>query len=105
MTTASSFLTTVPEMQAAATKVATVADQIDADMKQLDNLIQPVAGQWQGAAAMAYFQLHQRWMENTAKLQRVLMEISQGITENATRYQTQEDAVQAVMQQTAGALA
>lgn len=105
MTTASSFTTTVPEMQAAATKVTTVAEQIDADMKQLDNLIQPVASQWQGAASMAYFQLHQRWLENTAKLQKVLMEISQGISENSVRYQQQEDAVQAVMQQTAGALA
>lgn len=104
MTTASSFQTTVPEMQAASTKVTTVAEQINADMKQLDNLIQPVASQWQGAAAMAYFNLHQRWMENTTKLERVLREIAQAITTNATQYQQQEDAVQSVMQQTAGSM-
>lgn len=104
MSTASSFLTEVSTMQVAAQHVNEVAEQIDAELRNLDNRIQPITATWQGAGAASYMALHQRWTDDQRKLRQVLAEISQGITQNATRYQTNEDEVAAAMARTSSQL-
>jgi WXG100 family type VII secretion target len=104
MPTTSSFVTEVSTMQVAAQHVNEVADAIDAELRALDNRIQPITGTWSGAGSQSFMVLHQRWVENAAKLRQVLGEISQGLTQNATRYQTNEDEVVAQMTRTAGQL-
>jgi uncharacterized protein YukE len=49
-------------------------------------------------------QLHERWTQDTTRLRQVLAEISLGLKQSATRYQTNEDAVVAQMARTAGQL-
>ena len=100
----SSFQTEVATMQVAARHVDDVANAIDAELRALDNRIQPITSTWRGAAATAYLTLHERWTQDATKLRHVLAEISQGLTQNATRYQTNEDAVAGQMTRTAGQL-
>jgi WXG100 family type VII secretion target len=104
MPVTSSFQTDVATMQVAARHVDEVADGIDRDLRSLDDRIRPITGSWRGAGASAYMALHERWLEDARKLRQVLAEISQGLTQNATRYQTHEDAVAQDMTRTAGQL-
>jgi WXG100 family type VII secretion target len=98
------FQTEVATMEVAARHVDEVASAIDAELRSLDNRIQPITGSWRGAAASSYLQLHMRWTEDATKLRQVLAEISQGLKQNAIRYQTNEDEVAAQMTRTAGQL-
>jgi WXG100 family type VII secretion target len=100
----SSFQTDVATMQTASRHVDEVANAIDGELRALDNRIQPIASTWRGAAATSYMQLHERWTQDATKLRQVLAEISMGLTQNATRYQTNEDDVTAQMTRTAGQL-
>jgi WXG100 family type VII secretion target len=100
----SSFQTEVATMQVAARHVDEVANAIDAELRALDNRIQPITSTWRGAAASAYLSLHERWTQNTRELRQVLAEISMGLGQNAVRYQTNEDEVSAQMARTAGQL-
>ncbi|MEL6893321.1 MAG: WXG100 family type VII secretion target [Actinomycetota bacterium] len=104
MTIQSAFQTEVATMEVAARHVDEVAAAIDAEMRSLDNRIQPITSSWRGAGASSYMALHLRWMENSKQLQQVLREISQGITTNAKRYQVSEDEVVAQMGRTASQL-
>lgn len=100
----SSFQTEVATMQVAARHVDEVANAIDAELRALDNRIQPITSTWRGEGATAYLSLHERWMQDAAKLRQVLAEISLGLGQNATRYQTNEQDVAAAMARTAGQL-
>ena len=100
----SSFQTEVATMQVAARHVDEVANAIDAELRALDNRIQPITSTWRGQGATAYMSLHERWTQDASKLRQVLAEISQGLTQNATRYQTNEDDVASAMARTAGQL-
>jgi WXG100 family type VII secretion target len=104
MPISSSFQTEVATMEVAARHVDEVANAIDAELRSLDGRIQPIASSWRGAAATAYLQLHERWTQDTTRLRQVLAEISLGLKQSATRYQTNEDAVVAQMARTAGQL-
>ncbi len=104
MPTTASFRTEVATTQVAARHVDEVANAIDAELRALDNRIQPIASTWRGAAASSYMALHERWTQDVTKLRQVLAEISSGLTQNATRYQTNEDEVAAQMVRTAGQL-
>jgi WXG100 family type VII secretion target len=100
----SSFQTETATMTVAARHVDEVANAIDAELRALDNRIQPITSSWRGAAASSYMGLHQRWTEDTRKLRQVLAEISQSLGQNSVRYQTNEDDVAAQMARTAGQL-
>jgi WXG100 family type VII secretion target len=100
----SSFQTEVAAMDVAARHVDEVANAIDAELRALDNRIQPITSSWRGAAASSYLALHERWTQDATKLRQVLAEISHGLKQNATRYQTNEDDVAAQMARTAGQL-
>jgi WXG100 family type VII secretion target len=100
----SSFQTEVATMEVAARRVDEVANSIDAELRALDNRIQPITSSWRGVAASAYLSLHERWTTDAQKLRQVLAEISQGLGQNAGRYQTNEDEVAAQMARTAGQL-
>ena len=100
----SSFQTEVATMEVASRRVDEVANAIEAELRALDNRIQPITSTWRGAAASSYLALHQRWTTDTTKLRQVLAEISLGLNQNAQRYQTNEDAVAAQMARTAGQL-
>lgn len=104
MTISSSYQTEVATMQVAARHVDEVANAIDGELRALDNRIQPIVSTWRGEGSSAYMQLHERWMRDAAKLRQVLAEISQGLGQNATRYQTNEQDVAAAMARTAGQL-
>jgi WXG100 family type VII secretion target len=97
--------TEVGLMSSTSTKVDGIATQIDGDLKRLDNLISAVPGTWQGSGASAFMALHQRWVERQTELRRILAEISLGINQNSIAYQTNEDNVLSVMNQTTAALA
>lgn len=100
----SSFQTEVATMQVAARHVDEVAEGIERELRSLDDRIHPITATWSGAGASAYLSLHERWMQDARQLRQVLAEISQGLTQNATRYQTNEDTVSADMSRTAGQL-
>lgn len=100
----SSFQTEVATMQVAARHVDEVANAIDGELRALDNRIQPITSTWRGEGASAYLALHERWTQDATKLRQVLAEISQGLTQNATRYQTNEQDVASQMARTAGQL-
>lgn len=97
MTVQSMFNTETATMNVAAQHVNEVAESIAAELRALDNRIQPITGSWRGAAASAYMALHARWTLDATELRNVLGEISQALTQNATRYQTTEDDVAAQM--------
>lgn len=101
MPVGSSFITEVQTMETASKHVTNVADAIEQELRSLDGKIQPVTGSWSGAGSAAYLALHQRWVEETRKLRTVLGEISQGLHQNAVRYQTNEDEVVAQMNRAA----
>jgi WXG100 family type VII secretion target len=104
MTITSSFQTEVATMEVAARRVDEVANAIEAELRALDNRIQPITSTWRGAAATAYLTLHEKWTTDATKLRQVLAEISLGLGQNATRYQTNEDQVASQMARTAGSL-
>lgn len=97
MTVSSAFTTETATMNVAAQRVNDVADAVEAELRALDNRIQPITSSWRGAAASAYLALHARWTLDARELRTVLGEISQALTQNATRYQTTEDDVAAQM--------
>ncbi|MFV0307255.1 MAG: WXG100 family type VII secretion target [Desertimonas sp.] len=97
MTVSSSFTTETATMGVAARHVDEVAESIAAELRSLDNRIQPITGSWRGAAATAYMALHNRWTQDATELRTVLGEISLALTQNSTRYQTTEDDVAAQM--------
>ena len=104
MAATSSFQTDVATMQVSARHVDEVANAIDAELRALDSRIQPITSSWRGAGASAFMTLHERWTQDATKLRQVLAEISQGLVQNATRYQGNEDDVVAQMTRTAGQL-
>ncbi len=104
MAITSSFQTEVATMETAARRVDEVANSIEAQLRDLDNRIQPITSSWRGAAASAYLALHQRWTEDATKLRQVLAEISLGVSQNASRYQVNEDDVASQMVRTTGQL-
>ena len=104
MPTTSSFITETATMNVAAQHVNDVAEAIFAELRALDNRIQPITSSWRGSAANAYLSLHGRWTQNVTELRNVLAEISTGLTQNSTRYQQTEDDVAAQMARVAGSL-
>ncbi len=100
----SAFHTEVATMEVAARHVDEVANAIDAELRALDNRIQPITSTWRGAGASSYLALHTKWTQDAQKLRQVLAEISMGLTQNAGRYQVNEDEVAAQMARTAGQL-
>jgi WXG100 family type VII secretion target len=100
----SSFQTETATMNVAAQHVNEVAEAISAELRALDNRIQPITSTWRGAAANSYLALHARWTEDATQLRQVLAEISQGLIQNSTRYQTTEDDVAAQMTRIQGSL-
>ena len=100
MSVTSSFQTDVSTMGVAARHVEEVASGIEAELRGLDNRIQPITSTWRGAAATSYLGLHERWMQDTTKLRTVLSEISTGLQQNANSYQVNEDDVVGQMQRT-----
>lgn len=93
MSTSSHFTTDMEMMQTAARHVDEVATQIDNSLRRLNENITPITSTWSGAGSAAFQNLHLRWSENQTKLRQTLAEISQGLVENAQRYQAQEEAV------------
>jgi WXG100 family type VII secretion target len=93
----SSFQTDVATMTTAARHVDEVANSIDGELRALDARIQPITSTWRGAAAASYMQLHEKWTQDAMKLRQVLAEISQGLVQNSTRYDQNEQDVTSAM--------
>lgn len=102
MPISNSFVTETATMKTASNHVVEVAGQIEQDLRTLDSAIQPITSSWSGAGSAAYLQLHARWVEETRKLRAVLEEISNGLGQNANRYQANEDDVVSQMNRVTG---
>lgn len=86
----SGFGTSSEEMQKAAQHVDEVNNQVQAELRQLQNALEPLAGQWKGESAAAFHNLMQRWHEDADKLNKALQAIGQGIGTAGKSYATND---------------
>ena len=90
-TTAGSFETDVPTMEAAAGHVFEVNDGIQAQLASLLQRLDPLMGSWQGTAAMSFHALKERWHENATTLNQALRQIGEGLAQSQRTYQSTEE--------------
>lgn len=74
---AQQFGAQVEQMQAAAQHVATVNDNVQAQLSRLYNQVEPLSRVWQGQAAIAFQMLLQRWHADARKLSEALTTIGE----------------------------
>ena len=89
---AGSFRTEVPTMDVASGHVFEVNDQIQSQLSSLLNRLEPLMGTWQGAAAVSFHNLKQRWHDNATQLNEALRGIGDGLAKNRDSYASTEDA-------------
>lgn len=86
-----SFRTEVPTMEVASGHVFEVNDQVQAQLSNLLNRLEPLMGTWQGAASISFHTLKERWHENATKLNEALRGIGDGLVKTGSTYATSED--------------
>lgn len=86
----SGFGTSTEEMQKAGQHVDDVNNQIQAELRNLQSSLEPLAGQWKGESAAAFQQLMTRWHEDADKLNKALQAIGQGIASAGKAYASQD---------------
>ncbi|MBV9010950.1 MAG: WXG100 family type VII secretion target [Pseudonocardiales bacterium] len=70
------------QTQAAAQHVATVNENVQAQLSRLYNQLEPLSRAWQGQAAIAFQILMQRWQADAGKLSEALTSIGERILES-----------------------
>src|SRR6476661_8064766 len=90
MTTGGSFETQLPTMQQASQHVYDVNQQIQTQLSNLLNRLEPLTSSWQGEAATSFHQLKMRWNDNATKLNQALQGIGDGLKQSHQTYQTHE---------------
>lgn len=88
----SGFRTELPTMQQAAQHVYEVNGNIQAQLSQLLNRLEPLAGTWQSGAASSFQTLKQRWNDEATKLNNVLRQIGDGLVSTHQNYQASDTA-------------
>lgn len=86
----SGFRTELPTMQAAAQHVYEVNGQIQGQLSQLMSRLEPLASTWQSSAASSFQTLKQRWLDDAGKLNQVLHDIGDGLTQTHQNYLTSD---------------
>ena len=86
-----SFRTEVATMEAASSHVFEVNEQVQAQLSNLLNRLEPLMATWQGAASMSFHTLKERWLENATKLNEALRGIGDGLVKNQASYVSTED--------------
>lgn len=85
------FGTQVEQMQAAANHVADVNQRVQGQLTGLSNQLAPLAGAWQGQAAVAFQMLMERWNTSARDLNEALNNIGEQIRGSGVTYaQTDE---------------
>ncbi|MGH3524439.1 MAG: WXG100 family type VII secretion target [Mycobacterium sp.] len=88
----SQFETQLPTMQVASQHVNDVNQQIQTELTNLLNRLEPLTSSWQGAAATSFHTLKQRWHDNATKLNQALQGIGEGLGQSHQTYQSHETA-------------
>ena len=91
MSATGSFRTEVPTMEVASRHVFEVNDQIQSELRNLLNRLEPLMGTWQGSAAVSFHDLKQRWHDNATRLNEALRGIGDGLVQNREGYVSTED--------------
>jgi WXG100 family type VII secretion target len=89
-TPGSQFETQLPAMQQASQHVYDVNQQIQAQLSNLLNRLEPLTSSWQGAAAASFQILKQRWHDNATTLNQALHGIGDGLGQSHQTYQSHE---------------
>ncbi|MDH6144796.1 MULTISPECIES: WXG100 family type VII secretion target [Kitasatospora] len=100
---AGQFTTTAEEMRALSARITQVNDQITAEVGKLNQLIDEVAGGWQGQAATAYHALQTKWNDDVKALNQVLNDIRGAIDATTKNYSTTEDDQRGALSSVPGA--
>ncbi|HVL83619.1 MAG TPA: WXG100 family type VII secretion target [Pseudonocardia sp.] len=84
------FTTSTPEMQQASNHVFAVNDTVQSELSGLRGKLGPLAGGWQGRAAVTFTQLMARWDESAGRLNSALRAIGDSIQVSGRSYEAQE---------------
>lgn len=87
----SQMKTTVETMQVTAAKVDGLTVEIKSLLDQLRGDVQAVGGSWEGAAAVAFQSVMDRWDTSANKLQLALVSIGDSIKSSGTAYGAAEE--------------
>ena len=90
--TTGSFRTEVPTMDVASSHVFEVNEQVQSQLRDLLNRLEPLMGTWQGAASVSFHALKQRWHDNATSLNEALRGIGDGLVKNRDTYASTEEA-------------
>ncbi|MGH3699491.1 MAG: WXG100 family type VII secretion target [Pseudonocardiaceae bacterium] len=77
-------------MNQASQHVYDVNQQIQAQLSDLMNRLEPLTSTWQGQAATSFHQLKIRWNDNATKLNHALHGIGDGLKQSHQTYQAHE---------------
>jgi WXG100 family type VII secretion target len=89
---AQQFGTQVEQMQAAATHVDEVNQNVQSQLLALRNQLAPLAAAWKGQAATAFNTLMARWDADALKLNNSLHGIGEQIRQSGTTYAQTDEA-------------
>lgn len=80
------------ELMQAAKRMDDTNQALQANLKQVQNAAESVAGAWHGTAAAAFQQLIQRYAEDANKMQQSLQSIQENIEGTARTVQASDEA-------------
>lgn len=86
------FQTEMPTMDTAARHVFEVNEQIQSQLTNLLQRLEPLMGTWQGAAAVSFHDLKQRWHDSATRLNQALRGIGDGLVQAQQNYVSSDDA-------------
>jgi len=99
MSGSSAFGTDFETMTKAAQSVTQTVQDINSEMRSLDNALEPIAQAWKGQAASAFQQLIQRFNDDCTKLTQALDAIGQAMGANTKNYSAAEEQQHSAMSQ------
>jgi WXG100 family type VII secretion target len=101
---ADSFGTTFEEMQAGATHIDNVNDQINGQLSTLRGHLAPLAGVWRGSASAAFVQLMARYDSSANKISEALRAIAEQVRGANATYMAEEETHSSSLNQISSAL-
>ena len=99
---AGQFTTTAEEMEAFARHMGEVSEQVQGELKKLDNLVSSIASGWKGQAATAYQNLQNRFNEDARGLNEALRKIQEAIDATTRAYSEAEAQQQSSLNSVGG---
>lgn len=86
------FRTDLDTMGTSAAHVNEVNNQIQAQLQQLMNRLEPLQGQWRSDAATSFQTVRAQWDANARKLNEALRGIGEALAVSRTNYAESDDA-------------